>query len=76
MQRALAAKNLSHAKAGCILAGYLKFLPMWLMVVPGMIARIMFKGQLGCSSAMPCSNDDSYASPFTVVLFDYCMSRC
>ena len=28
VQRALAAKNLVHAKAGCILAGYLKFLPV------------------------------------------------
>lgn len=28
VQRALAAKNLTHARAGCILAGYLKFLPV------------------------------------------------
>jgi uncharacterized sodium:solute symporter family permease YidK len=44
VQRALAAKTYSHAKAGCILAGYLKFLPFWLIVLPGMIARILFPG--------------------------------
>lgn len=28
VQRALAAKNLTHARAGCIFAGYLKFFPV------------------------------------------------
>ena len=28
VQRTLAAKNMVHAKAGCIIAGYLKFLPV------------------------------------------------
>ena len=45
VQRALAAKNLSHAKGGTILAGYLKILPLWLLVFPGMIARILFPGK-------------------------------
>jgi len=44
VQRTLASKNFSHAKAGCLLAGYLKFLPMWLLVLPGMISRILFPG--------------------------------
>lgn len=42
VQRALSAKDYSHAKAGCILAGYLKFFPLWLIVLPGMISRILF----------------------------------
>ena len=42
VQRALAAKNLTHAKAGTVMAGYLKILPMWLLVFPGMVARILF----------------------------------
>ena len=45
MQRALAAKNLSHARAGTIFAGYLKFTPMWLLVFPGMISRILYPGK-------------------------------
>jgi len=44
VQRVLASKNYSHAKAGCIIAGYLKFLPLWLIVIPGMIARILYPG--------------------------------
>lgn len=54
VQRALAAKNLSHAKAGTILAGYLKFLPLWLIVFPGMIARIMFPNEVGCAQPDLC----------------------
>ena len=46
MQRALASKNLLHAKAGCIMAGYLKFLPMWIMIVPGMVSRILYAGYI------------------------------
>lgn len=44
VQRALAAKNLTHARAGCIFAGYLKFFPLFLMVFPGMMGRILFSG--------------------------------
>ncbi|KAK3785327.1 hypothetical protein RRG08_045555 [Elysia crispata] len=54
VQRALAAKNLSHAKAGCILAGYLKFLPMWLMVFPGMIARVLYPDDVACADPAIC----------------------
>lgn len=44
VQRCLAGKNLTHIKAGCILCGYLKLLPMFLMVMPGMISRILYPG--------------------------------
>lgn len=46
MQRSLAAKNMSHARAGTILAGYLKFTPLWLLILPGMVSRILFPGKL------------------------------
>ena len=45
VQRALAGKNFSHAKGGTILAGYLKILPMFILVIPGMIARILYTGK-------------------------------
>ncbi|XP_074640673.1 sodium/glucose cotransporter 4-like isoform X2 [Tubulanus polymorphus] len=54
VQRALAAKNLSHAKGGTILAGYLKFLPLFLLVFPGMMARILFPDTVGCSDPESC----------------------
>ncbi|XP_062925356.1 sodium/glucose cotransporter 1 [Mobula hypostoma] len=48
VQRCLSAKNLSHVKAGCILCGYLKLLPMYLMVFPGMISRILYTDVIAC----------------------------
>lgn len=46
VQRCLAGKNLTHIKAGCILCGYLKLMPMFLMVMPGMISRILYPGNV------------------------------
>ncbi|CAF4297358.1 unnamed protein product, partial [Rotaria sordida] len=54
VQRTLAAKNLSHARAGCLVAGILKFLPLFLMVFPGMIARILFPDEIGCTDPDVC----------------------
>lgn len=38
VQRVLSAKDEGHAKAGTIFAGFLKVLPVFLLVLPGMIA--------------------------------------
>ena len=46
VQRTLSAKNISHAKAGCVLASLLKFLPLFLLVFPGMAARVLFKNEV------------------------------
>ncbi|XP_022246282.1 sodium/glucose cotransporter 4-like isoform X2 [Limulus polyphemus] len=54
VQRVLSAKNVSHAKAGCVMAGYLKILPMFLIVFPGMAARILFTDEVACSSPEVC----------------------
>ena len=37
----LLAKNYTHAKASTILAGFLKILPLFTLVYPGVIARII-----------------------------------
>ncbi|XP_062360006.1 sodium/glucose cotransporter 1 isoform X1 [Cinclus cinclus] len=47
VQRCLSGKNMSHVKAGCILCGYLKLLPMFIIVMPGMISRILYPGLRG-----------------------------
>ena len=44
MQRALAAKNISHSKGATILAAYLKLSPMFIMVLTGMISRALYPG--------------------------------
>uniref|UniRef100_A0A671Y815 Sodium/glucose cotransporter 1 n=1 Tax=Sparus aurata TaxID=8175 RepID=A0A671Y815_SPAAU len=54
VQRCLSAKNLSHVKAGCILCGYLKLLPMFLMVFPGMISRILYPNVVACVEPEEC----------------------
>ena len=47
VQRALAAKSLSHAQGGCLLAGYIKILPLFTLVMPGMISRVISPGNDG-----------------------------
>lgn len=46
VQRCLSGKDMSHVKAACIMCGYLKLMPMFLMVMPGMISRILYTGKL------------------------------
>uniref|UniRef100_A0A671EC32 Sodium/mannose cotransporter SLC5A10 n=1 Tax=Rhinolophus ferrumequinum TaxID=59479 RepID=A0A671EC32_RHIFE len=52
VQRSLSARDLNHAKAGSILAGYLKMLPMGLIVMPGMVSRALFPGLRGLMIAV------------------------
>ncbi|XP_044514824.1 sodium/glucose cotransporter 1 isoform X2 [Gracilinanus agilis] len=54
VQRCLSAKNMSHVKAGCIMCGYLKLLPMFLMVMPGMISRILYTDKVACALPSEC----------------------
>ncbi|CAB4009905.1 sodium glucose cotransporter 5-like [Paramuricea clavata] len=54
VQRTLASKSLAHAKGGTILAGFLKVIPMFIMVMPGMISRILYPDSVGCSDAKTC----------------------
>ncbi|KER26650.1 hypothetical protein T265_06152 [Opisthorchis viverrini] len=54
VQRTLSAKNLTHAKLGCLLAGLLKLLPLWLLIFPGMISRILYKDEVGCGDPDIC----------------------
>lgn len=54
VQRVLAAKNISHAKGATLMAGFLKILPMFLIVIPGMISRIMFVEDIACINPEHC----------------------
>ncbi|XP_052600614.1 solute carrier family 5 member 4-like [Peromyscus californicus insignis] len=54
VQRCLCGKNMSHVKAACILCGYLKLLPMFLMVMPGMISRILYTDKVACVVPSEC----------------------
>ncbi|XP_054991984.1 sodium/myo-inositol cotransporter 2 isoform X2 [Sorex araneus] len=54
VQRTLAAKDLSHAKGGSLMAAYLKVLPLFMMVFPGMVSRILFPDQVACAVPEIC----------------------
>jgi SSS family solute:Na+ symporter len=41
VQRVLAAKNQSHARRGAVFAGYLKLLPLFIFVIPGVVAAAL-----------------------------------
>uniref|UniRef100_A0A6Q2WZD3 Solute carrier family 5 member 9 n=1 Tax=Esox lucius TaxID=8010 RepID=A0A6Q2WZD3_ESOLU len=55
VQRSLSAKNLSHAKGGSVLGGYLKVLPMFFIVMPGMISRALYPDEVGCVDPTECN---------------------
>src|SRR6516162_2377135 len=46
VQRVLSARDEGHAKAGTIFAGFLKILPVFMLVLPGIIAAALFRDQL------------------------------
>ncbi|XP_056190183.1 sodium/mannose cotransporter SLC5A10 isoform X3 [Falco biarmicus] len=52
VQRSLSAKSLGHAKAGSILASYLKMLPLFVIIMPGMISRVLYPGLRGLMIAV------------------------
>lgn len=54
VQRAIGAKNNVHAKAGSILAGFLKILPIFIMVMPGMISRVLYPNSIACPDPESC----------------------
>nr|XP_057929738.1 sodium/glucose cotransporter 4 isoform X2 [Doryrhamphus excisus] len=54
VQRSLSAKSLSHAKGGSVLGGYLKLLPMFFIVMPGMISRALFPDEVACVDPQVC----------------------
>lgn len=54
VQRNLAAKDVSHSKAACVIASYLKILPFFLFVWPGMVSRILYPEEVGCTDPDLC----------------------
>ncbi|KAL5969281.1 Sodium/myo-inositol cotransporter [Taenia solium] len=42
VQRVLAAKSLSHAQGATLMAGFIKLFPLFIIVMPGMISRILY----------------------------------
>src|SRR6185503_7363920 len=62
VQRVLAAKNVGEARRGTIFAGYLKVLPVFIFVLPGMVAAAMF------TDVRAGASDTAYAALVTRLL--------
>ncbi|KAF0314303.1 Sodium/myo-inositol cotransporter 2 [Amphibalanus amphitrite] len=54
VQRALSARSLSHAQGATLFAGYIKILPVFIMVLPGMISRVLYPDEVGCAVPEEC----------------------
>ncbi|RWS08778.1 Sodium/myo-inositol cotransporter-like protein [Dinothrombium tinctorium] len=54
VQRLLAAKSLAHAQGGTLFAGFLKTLPLFLIIVPGMISRVLYPSEIACVDPEKC----------------------
>jgi SSS family solute:Na+ symporter len=52
-QRVLGAKNIQHARWGIMLAGALKFLPLFIMVLPGAMAISIYPGIVNKDMVFP-----------------------
>src|SRR5262249_33506478 len=50
VQRTLSAKNIEQARGGTVMAGFLKILPVFMLVVPGMIARALYPDEMKVDS--------------------------
>lgn len=53
VQRVLSAKNIHNAQSGTIFAGFLKILPVFVLVLPGIIAFQLSNGQVTGDKAYP-----------------------
>ncbi|XP_023338850.1 sodium/myo-inositol cotransporter [Eurytemora carolleeae] len=54
VQKALSAKSLSDAQGATIFTGWIKILPMFLIVVPGMISKVLYPDTVGCVDPEIC----------------------
>jgi len=60
VQRVLSAKDEGHAKAGTIFAGFLKILPVFLLVLPGLVAFGLYPGMFHTVAGKVTNGDIAY----------------
>ena len=58
VQRVLSARSEGHAKAATIFAGFLKILPVFILVLPGLIALALYRGMFQFGSNGQVLNGD------------------
>jgi solute:Na+ symporter, SSS family len=60
VQRVLSAKDEGHARAGTIFAGYLKILPVFILVLPGLIAFALYRDAFNVRNGQVLNGDIAY----------------
>jgi SSS family solute:Na+ symporter len=60
VQRVLSAKDEGHAKAGTIFAAFLKILPVFILVLPGLIAFALYRDQFQVVNGRVLNGDIAY----------------
>jgi solute:Na+ symporter, SSS family len=60
VQRVLSAKDEGHAKAGTIFAGFLKILPVFILVLPGIIAFALYRNLFHVQNGVVTNGDIAY----------------
>ncbi|VDN09404.1 unnamed protein product [Dibothriocephalus latus] len=55
VQRVLSAKSLSHAQGATLMAGLIKLFPIYIMIMPGMISRVLYPSTVGCGTPEACA---------------------
>jgi SSS family solute:Na+ symporter len=60
VQRVLSAKDEGHAKAGTIFAGFLKILPVFILVLPGLIALVLYRDLFDIQGGRVLNGDIAY----------------
>ena len=52
VQRALGAKNLTHSRGSALFAAFLKVFPLFILVLPGLIARALWQSEVAANPDM------------------------
>ncbi len=60
VQRVLGAKSEDHARVGALFAGFIKILPVFILVLPGLMCYVLVK-QNAFDGAAPSSSEDAYS---------------
>ncbi len=60
VQRVLSAKDEGHAKAGTIFAGFLKILPVFILVLPGIVAFALYRNLFHVQNGVVTNGDIAY----------------
>ena len=60
VQRVLSARDEGHAKAGAIFAGFLKILPVFILVLPGLIAFALYPNLFQIENGQVVNGDIAY----------------